>query len=100
MRAVFALSATTPNVGNMGLPVALLAFGQHGLQIAVMNFVAGSMLVNSAGIAIASLAGGSRSQAWLAPLRYPSLYAALAGIIVNVTNVKLPVAIEAPTTSM
>src|SRR5215471_2183918 len=42
MRAALALVATTPNVGNMGLPVAQLAFGDAGLQIAVVNFVAGS----------------------------------------------------------
>lgn len=100
MRAAFAVGATTPNVGNMGLPVSQLAFGELGLQIAVLNFVAGAVLVNSAGIAIAATAGGSRRDALLAPLKYPALYAALAGVIVNVSGVDLPTAIEAPSASL
>ncbi|MBM4415903.1 MAG: hypothetical protein FJ035_06610, partial [Chloroflexi bacterium] len=77
LRAGFALAATTPNVGNMGLPVAQLAFGDPGLEIAVMNFVVGATLANSAGIAIASLAGGSPRAALAAPLRAPALWAAV-----------------------
>ncbi len=96
LRAGFALAATTPNVGNMGLPVAQLAFGQAGLDIAVMNFVVGATLANSAGIAIASLAGGSARAALVAPLRAPALWAAVVGVIVNVAGVSLPVAIDAP----
>ncbi|HEX5140755.1 MAG TPA: AEC family transporter [Dehalococcoidia bacterium] len=100
MRAGFALAATSPNVGNMGLPVAQLAFGDLGLQIAVMNFVAGSVLVNSMGIAIASTAGGDRSQALRAPFRYPSMYAALAGVAFNAFGVDLPTALEASSSTL
>ena len=45
-RAGFALATTVPNLGNMGLPVARLAFGQAGLEVAVVNFVMGSVLAN------------------------------------------------------
>ena len=101
MRTAFALCATTANAGNMGLPVALLAFGQAGLQVAIMNFIASAVLVNTAGIAIASMAGSaSRWEALQAPLRYPALYAALAGVIVNVVGVTLPVTIDAPVSSL
>lgn len=100
MRAAFALGATIPNVGNMGLPVARLAFGQAGLEVAVMNFVAGAMLANSAGIAIASRAGGSLVEALRAPLRYPALYAALAGAAVNALDLTLPPAIDAPVATL
>lgn len=96
MRAGFALAATTPNVGNMGLPVAHLAFGQAGFEVAVMNFVAGAILANSGGIAIASLAGGSKMEALRAPFRYPSVYAALAGLVVSAFHVKLPLFVDAP----
>lgn len=101
MRAAFALGATTPNVGNMGLPVALLAFGQPGLQVAVMNFVAGSLMANSAGLVVASTAGGVNwGQIWRVPFRYPALYAALAGIAVNVLKIHLPTAIDSPINSL
>jgi predicted permease len=100
MRAAVATAATTPNVGNMGLPVSQLAFGDLGLQIAVMNFVAGAVLVNTAGIAIAATAGGSRRDALLAPLKYPALYAAIAGVAVNVSGLDLPTAIDEPTSTL
>lgn len=97
MRAAFGLAATTPNVGNMGLPVARLAFGQAGFDVAVVNFVAGALLANSGGIAIAATAtGGSIIGALRAPFRYPSVYAAFGGLLVNVSGIDLPVTIEEP----
>ncbi|MEI6665274.1 MAG: AEC family transporter [Chloroflexota bacterium] len=101
MRAGFALAATSPNAGNMGLPVAMLAFGQAGFDVAVMNFVAGAILANSGGIAIASMAsGGSRLEALRAPFRYPSVYAALAGAVVNVFHLQLPPVIDTPVATL
>jgi len=100
MRAGFALAATIPNVGNMGLPVAQLAFGAPGLEIAVMNFIAGSVLVNSASIIVASTAGGSPRSALRAPFRYPALYAAAVGVAINASGVTLPIAIDAPITTL
>ncbi len=100
LRAGFALAATSPNVGNMGLPVAALAFGDLGLQVAVVNFVAGAVLVNSAGIAIASMAGGDARAAVTAPFKYPYMYAAGLGILVKVLDLDLPVAITSPVETM
>lgn len=100
MRAAYALAATTPNAGNMGLPVALLAFGDAGFDIAVMNFVIAATMGNTFGIAIASLAGGSRKAALKAPFRYPALYAAGGGLIVNALNIDLPTTIESPISSL
>lgn len=101
MRAAFALGASTPNVGNMGLPVSQLAFGDAGLQIAVMCFVVGSVMVQSVGIAVGSTAtGGSKREVLRAPFRFPALYAATAGVIVNVLNIDLPTTIESPVRSL
>lgn len=99
-RAGFALGATTPNSGNMGLPVAMLAFGKEGFEVAVMNFVAGAVLANSGGIAIAASASGSSGQAWRAPFRFPAVYAAAAGVLVNALGIRLPVTIDAPITTL
>ena len=96
LRAGVALAATSPNAGNMGLPVAALAFGDAGLQIAVVNFVIGALLINSGGIAVASMAGGDRRAALTAPLRYPYLYAAMAGLAVNAFDIDLPAALAVP----
>ena len=100
MRAAFAVGVLTPNVGNMGLPVAQLAFGEEGLQAAVMIFVVGSLLANSAGITVASMAVGSNTQALAAPFRYPALYAAALGVVVNVFAIDLPITIDAPVRSL
>jgi hypothetical protein len=100
LRAGFTLSVITPNQGNMGLPVALLAFGQPGLDIAVMVFVAGITLTYSVGIFIASMAGGSRAEALRAPFRYPVLYAAALGVLVNALSIELPTTIDAPAATL
>lgn len=97
MRAAFAIGATTPNLGNMGIPVAQLAFGSAGLEIAVLNFVAGNVISNSAGVAIAStVRGGTNFEVLRAPLRYPYIYAAAAGLLINISGIDLPVTLEAP----
>lgn len=99
-RAGFALSVITPNLGNMGLPVAFLAFGQAGLDIAVMNFVAGAILTYTVGIVVASMAIGTRLDALRAPFRYPVVYAAAAGVAVNAAGFDLPTTIDAPAASL
>lgn len=96
LRSAFALAATIPNTGNMGLPVALLAFGEAGFDVAVMNFVMGAVLAYSAGIGIASMAGGTAAEALRAPFRYPVLYAAVAGAAVNALDLSVPVTFSAP----
>ncbi|MCY4639006.1 MAG: AEC family transporter [Chloroflexi bacterium] len=95
-RAAFALSVTALNAGNMGLPIALLAFGDRGLQIAVLFLVANAALNSTANVFIASLAGASARHALTAPLRYPMLYATLAGLLVNATGTELPIALDTP----
>jgi predicted permease len=87
-----------PNQGNIGLPMARLAFGPTGLAFATVLFAFGVILNASAAVALGALVLGEHTprRALLAPLRYPSIYAAAAGVIVNVLNVNLPVAIEVP----
>ena len=95
-RAGFALAAVTPNWGNMGIPVARLAFGATGFDVAVVNFVVGALLVQTASVAIASMAHASPTSALLQPLRYPTVYAAIAGIAVNALGITPPGLIDTP----
>ncbi len=96
------ITSSVANQGNMGLPMATLAFGEAGLQVAVLVFVTGVVLWSSAGIALGSLASGtgSRRRAMTAPFRYPSIYAAALGALVNITNVDLPVVIRESTRTL
>jgi len=95
-RAAFALTVTAMNAGNMGLPIALLAFGETGLEIAVLFLVSNAALNSTANVFIASLAGDNMRGALTAPLRYPMLYATLAGLVVNTVNIDLPTALDTP----
>ena len=95
-RAAFALVVTSLNTGNMGIAVALLAFGELGVQVAVLTWVVNATLVTSVGIVIATLPSGSSRQALVKPFAYPALYAAVLGFLANGLDVELPVTIEAP----
>lgn len=93
-RAAIAMCGAVPNHGNMGLPIAFFAFGSTGLEIATVVFVIGVLLASTAAIALATFAfehGTSRSVA-LAPFRYPTVYAAAAGLAVNLLGMRLPTA--------
>ncbi len=60
-----------PNVGNMGLPVCLLAFGQEGLALALAFFMVLSLAHFPVGIL---LAGGRQAGGLKGLLRMPILY--------------------------
>jgi predicted permease len=73
------------NSGNMGLPLALFAFGERGLALAVVFFAFSSTLQFTAGV---SIAAGTVSARHLT--RMPVIYAVLASIVVIVTGLPVP----------
>jgi len=81
----FALPTLFMNAGNMGLPLALFAFGQEGMQRATLLFVIITFLQYSLGIYI--LNGRSN---WTEIFRLPLIHAALAGLLVNLAQIKIP----------
>jgi predicted permease len=81
----FALPTLFMNAGNMGFPLALFAFGQEGMQRATLLFVAITLLQYSLGIYILNGRGN-----WTEIFRLPLIYAALAGLLFNLTEIKLP----------
>lgn len=99
-RAALVLVGSLSNGGNMGLPVALLAFGQPGLDVAVVAFVTGAFVTYTLGVVIASSATSSMRAAWSAPLRVPAVWAAVAGGVVNVADLDVPTTIEASTATL
>lgn len=46
LRASFIATSLFPNAGNMGLPLALFALGELGLQIGLIYFLAASVVMN------------------------------------------------------
>jgi predicted permease len=74
-----------PNAGNMGLPLCLFAFGEHGLALAIVFFAVSSTLQFTIGVGIAA---GSADPRRL--LRLPLVYAVLAALAVVATGVRVP----------
>jgi len=81
------------NSGNMGLPLAVLAFGASGLSPAVALFVAGSLVYFSIGLKIVSSGReGQRTSIWRL-LFSPMMMAMGLGILGAVVQVPLPPAL-------
>jgi len=81
----FILPVLFLNAGNMGIPLALFAFGEPGLQRATICYVIMSTLQSSLGVYIVS---GDRG--WKEIFRLPLIYATLLGLFVNVTQIQVP----------
>jgi predicted permease len=81
----FALPALFMNAGNMGIPLALFAFGQEGMQRATLLFVIITFLQYSLGIYILNGCGN-----WTEIFRLPLIYAAIAGLLFNLAQIKIP----------
>jgi len=74
-----------PNSGNMGLPLAMLAFGSEGMALAVAFFTVCIIFQFTIGVAVA--AGATSVQALL---RVPTLYAMAAALIFKISGVTVP----------
>lgn len=74
-----------PNTGNLGLPLALYAFGQEGLSYAIVFFTFCSLTNFTAGQAIA--AGAVE---WRKILRMPIIYAVILGVGTSTLGLELP----------
>lgn len=73
------------NTGNVGLPVALFAFGEQGLVYAVVIFAVMAMLSFTVGVWVVS-GGGSPREA----LKQPIFYGAALGLAFNLLHIVPP----------
>ncbi len=80
-----------PNVGNMGLPVCLLAFGQEGLALALAFFMVLSVAHFPAGIL---LAGGRQAGGLAGLAKMPILYAIVIALLLLWADWTLPAAVQ------
>ncbi len=96
-RGATVISSSVPNMGNLGLPVSRLAFGSPGLEYGTLLFTISVLISATFAVTIGTYAVGAhtrRRDVALAAFRYPTIYAAVAGALVNVTNADLPIAID------
>lgn len=81
----FLPSAVFPNTGNMGLPLAMLAFGQEGMALAVAYFTVCIIFQFTLGVALS--AGVMSVQALL---RVPTIYAMIFALAFKITDTDVP----------
>jgi hypothetical protein len=82
---VWLAPAVFGNTGNVGLPVALFAFGEEGLALAMVVFAVMAVLSFTVGVAL--VAGVGRP---LEAFKQPLVYAALLGSLAAVYDVTPP----------
>ena len=81
----FFLPVLFMNAGNMGIPLALFAFGEPGLQRATLFYVVMASLHNSLGVYLLSGKAG-----WREIFRLPLIYATGLGLLVNLSGLHVP----------
>jgi predicted permease len=78
------------NCGNMGLPLAVLAFGPSGLSAAVALFMACNLVYFSVGIKIIESGRSNVHISFLRFLASPMMLAMLCGMVFAVFHISLP----------
>jgi len=87
----FAPAMMFVNTGNMGIPVALFAFGESGLPAAMVFFMITAILTFTLGIYIVN-----QQASWNNLLKMPLIHAALFGLIINFTPIEVPELVQTP----
>lgn len=78
------------NCGNMGLPLAVLAFGTAGLPAAVALFMACNLVYFSIGIKIIESGRGAPRTSFFKFLRSPMMLAMIVGMAFALARISLP----------
>jgi predicted permease len=84
------LTAAFPNLGNYGLSVVLLAYGQEGLAAGVILLAVQSLYGITLAIVIASSGKASVWRSLGEVFRQPMIYAVAAGLFFNLLRIPVP----------
>ena len=84
------LTLVNSNTGNYGLPLNQFAFGDPGLQIAMLYYILNATLANSVGVYIASAGRARPLDALRNVLRAPLVYATALALIANAGHWPVP----------
>lgn len=92
LRPTMMLSTSIGNLGNFGLPLQELAFRSVGATDIALGYhayllVTNNFLTFTAGVLVASGAGGGGKK-WKQMLKFPPLYALVAGIVVSIIRTR------------
>ena len=89
--AMFVPSMMFNNSGNMGLPLAVLAFGEASLGVAVILFLVSNIIHSTLGLVIV---GGRVS--WWKLLTVPLNIAMITGLAISLSHWQMPAVIHQP----
>ena len=84
------LTAALPNLGNYGLSVVLLAYGQEGLATGIVLLAVQSLYGIPLGIFLASSGSASWSRSLVEVFRQPMIYAVAAALVFNLARIPVP----------
>jgi malate permease and related proteins len=84
------LTAALPNLGNYGLSVVLLAYGQEGLATGIVLLAVQSLYGIPLGIFLASSGSASWSRSLVEVFRQPMIYAVAAALLFNIARIPVP----------
>ncbi len=84
------LSTMFSNAGNMGLSILLFAFGQEGMDTGLIFYVGSALLNHTLAAYLASRGKNSVGKSVLNMLKLPSLYAAIAALILRHLSLSTP----------
>jgi predicted permease len=97
-----ALTATFGNIGYMGFPLVLTAFGRDATLPAVLVFVSDVIVIVSLGIAVIEAGVGRAGRRWLVAKtiarglgRNPVIVASAAGGLLSVAGIPIPAGVKA-----
>ncbi len=94
--SAFVLSCSFVNSGNYGLPLVLFAFGQAGLERALIYFVTGAFMMNTVAVFVASRGQAKARTSLLNIFRVPMIYAIVIAFGVRAANLEIPGFISQP----
>ena len=92
--AAIIVSSLFGNTGNMGLPISQFAYGEAGLERAVVLLVVSLIIMFVVGPTVLSGKTDSIKKRFLAAIKLPPIWASLVGIAINVLNIPIPQSID------
>jgi malate permease and related proteins len=92
-RRALVASTLFPNAANMMLPISLFAFGEAGLERALVLYVATALLMFSLGPLLVGRATGA-SRALRTVVTFPVLWGAIAGVVAARAGIALPLGLD------
>lgn len=94
--SAFVLSCSFVNSGNYGLPLVLFAFGQAGLERALIYFVTGAFMMNTVAVFVASRGQAKATTSLLNIFRVPMIYAIMIAFAIRAAHLEIPEFISQP----